>query len=433
MVSSLIDIAQQTRQASQSLASMPTDVKNGAIAAIARSLNDSAAEILAANRVDCLSAQALGISPSLFARLKLDEVKLASAIAGMEEVIRLPDPVGIVQLHRQLDTHLVLQRITCPLGVLGVIFEARPDAVMQITSLAIKSGNGVILKGGVEATQSCQALVLAIQRGLAQTNIDPKVIQLLTSREETLALLTLHDDVNLIIPRGSNSFVQFVQQNTSIPVLGHADGICHLYVDRAADIEQAVAIAVDSKVQYPSACNAIETLLVHGEIAPLFLPRLATALQLHGVELRLDKVGFSLLQGGGWQLKLAEESDWATEYGDLILAIRVVDSLEAALTHIQVYGSRHTEAIVTQDSQAAAIFRDRVDASGVFHNWGTRFADGFRYGFGAEVGISTQTLPPRGPVGLEGLVTYKYHLTGQGQVVSTYSGANAQPFHHRDL
>ncbi|MGF1495904.1 MAG: glutamate-5-semialdehyde dehydrogenase, partial [Elainellaceae cyanobacterium] len=402
--------------------------KNRGIEAIAQSLEAHAADIVAANEADCQAALAEGLAAPLYGRLKLNAAKLKGAIAGVRDVGRLADPVGHVQIHRELDEGLVLKRVTCPLGILGVIFESRPDAVMQIGSLAIKSGNGVILKGGREAVRSCQALVKAIHQGLAQTDIDPAVVQLLTTREETLELLKLEQDVDLIIPRGSNAFVRFVQENTRIPVLGHADGICHIYVDAAAPIEQAIEISVDAKVGYPSACNAIETLLVHRAIASTLLPPLATALDAHRVELRGDAAACRILS-----IETATEADWSTEYSDLILAIKVVDSLEAAIAHINTYGSRHTEAIVTEDAQAAQTFMAEVDAAGVFHNCSTRFADGFRYGFGAEVGISTQKMPPRGPVGLEGLVTYKYQLVGQGQVVATYSGENAKPFRHRDL
>lgn len=425
---SLIDVAQQTRTSARHLATLPSQVKNQALTAIAGALEAATPEILAANRADCEAAQASQIAPALYARLKLDETKLKAAIAGVRDVAKLPDPVGAVQIQRELDTGLVLKRLTCPLGVLGVIFEARPDAVVQISSLAIKSGNGVILKGGREAVHSCEALVRAIRQGLAQTPIDPAVVQLLTTREETLELLKLDQYVDLIIPRGSNSFVRFVQENTRIPVLGHADGICHLYVDRAADLAQAVVIAVDAKTHYPAACNAIETLLVHAAIAQPFLLQVGPALQQQGVELRGDEQTRALLE-----MAAATEADWATEYSDLILSIKVVDSLEAAIDHINTYGSRHTEAIVTSDGAAAATFMAQVDAAGVYHNCSTRFADGFRYGFGAEVGISTQKMPPRGPVGLEGLVTYKYQLVGEGHIAATYTGAAAKPFTHRDL
>ena len=426
--SSLPAIAQQTRDNARHLATQPTAVRNQALEAIAQALEAARADILAANQADCEAATAAGLPSALFARLKLDETKLNSAIAGIRDVAKLPDPIGTAQLHRELDQGLVLTRLACPLGVIGVIFEARPDAVMQIASLAIKSGNGVILKGGQEAVRSCEALVAAIHQGLAQTDIAPTVVQLLTTREETLALLKLDQYVDLIIPRGSNSFVRFVQDNTRIPVLGHAEGICHLYVDKAADVQKAVAIAVDAKTQYPAACNAIETLLVHQAIASEFLLEAVVALQLRNVELRGDDRTLDILN-----ITAATEADWSTEYSDLILAIKIVDTLDEAIAHINTYGSRHTDAIATENTQTAATFMAQVDAAGVFHNCSTRFADGFRYGFGAEVGISTQKMPPRGPVGLDGLVTYKYQLVGNGQVVATYAGSNAKPFTHRDL
>lgn len=428
-------LAQQTREAARKLAVLSTEERNRAIEAIAVALEAAAPDIVAANQVDCEVALAEGLAKPLYGRLKLDETKLKGAIAGVRDVARLSDPVGTRQIHRELDEGLVLQRITCPVGVLGVIFEARPDAVVQIASLAVKSGNGVILKGGKEAVRSCEALVRAIHQGLAQAGIDPAVVRLLTTREETLELLRLDQCVDLIIPRGSNSFVRFVQENTRIPVLGHADGICHLYIDQAADVEKAVAIAVDAKIQYPSACNAIETLLVHETIASRFLQRVVPALKSHDVELRGDDATQKALAETEWAsvVQPATDDDWTTEYSDLILSIKIVASMEEAIAHINTYGSRHTEAIVTEDPQTAADFMAQVDAAGVFHNCSTRFADGFRYGFGAEVGISTQKMPPRGPVGLEGLVTYKYQLVGNGHIVATYSGANANAFTHRDL
>ncbi|PSO77963.1 MAG: glutamate-5-semialdehyde dehydrogenase [Cyanobacteria bacterium QS_4_48_99] len=426
--SSLIDIAQQTRQAAQQLSVLSTVERNQAIEAIAQALEAAESEILAANAADCEAAEEEGIPKALSARLKLSERKLKSAIAGVRDVGKLPDPMGVAQIHRELDEGLVLKRISCPLGVLGVIFEARPDALIQITSLAIKSGNGVILKGGKEATRSCQTLVKVIEQALAETSVNPAAVQLLTTREETQALLGLDEYVDLIVPRGSNSFVRFIQENTQIPVLGHSEGICHIYIDKAAEMEKAAEIVVDAKTQYPAACNAIETLLVHTEIAPECLPKVAQALQAQNVELRGDERTLEFLD-----ISAATEADWATEYSDVILSLKIVDSLEEAIAHINTYGSRHTDAIVTQDSATASQFLARVDAAGVFHNCSTRFSDGFRYGLGAEVGISTQAMPPRGPVGLEGLVTYKYQVTGDGHIAATYAGVNAKPFTHREL
>ncbi len=425
---SLTQIAKNTRAASRNLATLDLTSRNEAISAIALSLENHANEIIAANKADCELAQKDGISASLYARLKLDESKLQSAILGVLDVAKLPDPIGKIDIHRELDQGLILKRITCSLGVLGVIFEARPEAVIQICSLAIKSGNGVILKGGKEAINSCTALVKAIKKGLKNTNVNPEVIQLLTTREETLELLKQDAYVDLIIPRGSNSFVKFVQENTQIPVLGHAEGICHLYIDEFADLSKAIAITIDSKTQYPAACNAIETLLVHKNIAAEFLPLIAEKFKEQNVELRGDENTRKIIN-----INVANEVDWVTEYSDLILSIKVVSSYEEAIEHINTYGSRHTEAIATENSAIAEQFLAQIDAAGVYHNCSTRFADGFRYGFGAEVGISTQKMPPRGPVGLEGLITYKYQLIGNGDIVANYTGKNAKSFTHKDL
>lgn len=426
---SLVAAAKKTRLAALKLAVLSTEARNQAIEAIAQALESAKDEILQANVADCERAITDGIAKPLYKRLQLDEYKLRDAIAGVRDVGKLSDPVGEVQIHRELDQGLILKRVTCPLGVLGVIFEARPEAAIQIVTLAIKSGNGVILKGGKEATRSCEAIVKAIKQGLSQTAVHPDAVQLLTTREEILELLRLDKYVDLIIPRGSNSFVRFVQENTRIPVLGHADGICHLYIDKAADLEKAIAITVDAKTNYPAACNAIETLLVHASIAAKFLPKVAEVLQKLNVELRGDERTREIVP----KIATATEEDWETEYSDLILSIQVVDSLEDAIAHINNYGSKHTDAIITEDAEAAQTFLALVNAAGVYHNCSTRFADGFRYGFGAEVGISTQQMPPRGPVGLEGLVTYKYQMIGNGHIVATYTGADAKPFTFKDL
>jgi glutamate-5-semialdehyde dehydrogenase len=424
---SLLEIAQKARQAAQELAILSAEERNSALEAIAQALEKAKSDILAANQADCEAARGV-IANSLYKRLELDANKLTKEIAGVRAVAQLSNPVGAMQIHRELAQGLILKRITCPLGVLGVIFEARPDAVIQITSLAIKSGNGVILKGGKEALRSCETLVKVIKQGLKNSQVNPEAVQLLTRREEIKSLLKLDQYVDLIIPRGSNAFVRYVQENSSIPVLGHAEGICHLYIDRAADIDKAISIAVDAKTQYPAACNAIETLLVHREIAPEFLPQVKAALESNNVQLKGDESTCAIIN-----IPAATTADWQTEYSDLVLAIKIVDCLEEAIDHINTYGSKHTDAIVTEDEEAATIFLNRVDAAGVFHNCSPRFADGFRYGFGAEVGISTQKMPPRGPVGLEGLVTYKYQVVGDGHIVKDYSGENPQKFTHKDL
>jgi glutamate-5-semialdehyde dehydrogenase len=398
-----------------------------AVEAMADALAADAEAILAANRADLEAAAAAGLAPALEARLKLDATKLEAAIAGMRQVAALPDPLGCRQLHTELDRGLELERITVPLGVVGVIFEARPDAVVQIASLAVRSGNGAILKGGREASLSCAAILAALQQGLAASAVAPGCLTLLTSREESLALLKLDGLVDLIIPRGSNALVRFIQDNTRIPVLGHADGVCHLLVDREADVEQAIRIALDSKTQYPAACNAIETLLVDRSIAPVFLPAAIAAFTAAAVELRGDAAACAL-----GVAQAASEADWGMEFSAPILAVKVVEDLDEALAHIARHGSRHTEAICTSNAATAERFLREVDSAGVFHNCSTRFADGFRYGFGAELGISTQTLPPRGPVGLEGLVTYRYRLRGAGHIAADYA-TGARSFSHRPL
>jgi glutamate-5-semialdehyde dehydrogenase len=415
------------RRAAVALGQCSDPERRQAVLAMADALEASAALIVAANHADLEAAAADGLAPALVARLKLDAGKLSSAIEGVRQVAQLPDPLGVRQLHRELDQGLVLERLSVPLGVVGVIFEARPDAVMQIASLAIRSGNGAILKGGREASRSCAAIVEALQRGLAASAVSSDALTLLTSREESLALLKLDGLVDLIIPRGSNELVRFIQDNTRIPVLGHADGICHLYVDREVNLAQAVTVAVDAKTQYPAACNAIETLLVHRDVAPAFLAMAIPALEAAGVELRGDAASqqFGVAKSAG-------DDDWQTEYSDLILAVKVVADQQEALAHIARYGSRHTDAICTSNDTTAEQFLRGVDSAGVYRNCSTRFADGFRYGFGAEVGISTQTLPPRGPVGLEGLVTYRYLLRGDGHIAAPYASGE-RTFTHRDL
>ena len=423
----LLQRAAGVRRAAMALGQLGDGDRRAAVLAMADALEADAALIVAANQADLEAAAAEDLAPALVARLKLDAAKLAGAIEGVRQVAALPDPLGVRQLHRELDDGLVLERLSVPLGVVGVIFEARPDAVMQIASLAIRSGNGAMLKGGREASRSCAAILAALQRGLAASAVAPAALELLTSREESLALLRLDGLVDLIIPRGSNALVQFIQDNTRIPVLGHADGICHLYVDQEVDIALALRVALDSKTQYPAACNAIETLLLHRAVAPRFLAAALPAFAAAGVELRGDAEACAL-----GVPEAAAEADWGTEYSDLILAVRLVDSLEEALAHIGRHGSRHTDAICTSNAATAETFLRGVDSAGVYLNCSTRFADGFRYGFGAEVGISTQTLPPRGPVGLEGLVTYRYLLRGDGHIAADYA-SGTRAFSHRDL
>ncbi len=423
----LLEKADKIRLASIQISQTENQNRIKALNFMADYLERNSKEILEANNADYSSAEKKGISRALLSRLKLSKSKLNSGIEGVRKVGELADPVNQVQIKRELSKGLILERKTVPIGVLGVIFESRPDAVMQISSLAIRSGNGVMLKGGSEANLTNTAIVKALQEGLSESDLDKNAICLLTSRKDSMAMLNLEKYINLIIPRGSNELVKFIQENTRIPVLGHADGICHLFIDFEANLEMALSVALDSKIQYPAACNAIETLLVHKDIAPAFLEKAIPLFKSNDVKLIGDKRSVEL--GVKHEAYL---EDWKTEYLDLILSIKIVDDLEEAITHIQKYSSKHTDGIITENPHTANKFMNVVDSAGVFHNCSTRFADGFRYGFGAEVGISTQALPPRGPVGLEGLVTYKYFLKGDGNIVDDFSSGKAI-YTHKDL
>ncbi len=423
----LIEKAEKVRLASLKISQSENLNRIKALNFMAYHLEKNSKEILEANNEDYLNAEKKGISRALLSRLKLTKSKLNSGIEGVRKVGDLADPVNQVQIKRELSKGLILERKTVPIGVIGVIFESRPDAVMQISSLAIRSGNGVMLKGGSEANLTNASIVKALQEGLNESGLDKNAICLLTSRKDSMAMLNLEKYINLIIPRGSNALVKFIQENTRIPVLGHADGICHLFIDIEANLEMALSVALDSKIQYPAACNAIETLLVHEGIAPAFLEKAIPLFNSNDVKLIGDKRSVEL----GLKYEASPE-DWGTEYLDLILSIKIVDDIEEAIIHIQKYSSKHTDGIITENANTANKFMNVIESAGVFHNCSTRFADGFRYGFGAEVGISTQTLPPRGPVGLEGLVTYKYFLKGDGNIVDDFSSGKAI-YTHKDL
>lgn len=385
--------------------------------------------ILAANAEDLREAHAMRergeLAAALVDRLVLSPAKLDGLCDGLGQLADQADLIGRVELERELDDHLVLRRVSCPLGVLGVVFEARPDAVPQIAGLALRTGNAVMLKGGHEARRTNAALVERLRETLLAQGIHPGVVTLLEDLADVDALLALDREVDLVIARGSTAFVRHVQSRTAIPVLGHAEGLCHLYLHGSASVPMAARIAVDAKCSYPAACNAIETLLWEpGAEAPLMAT--LEALRRQGVELR----GCEATRAKHPDLRPATEEDWSTEYGALVLSVRRVDDLESALAHIERYGSRHTEAIIASDDRAAAAFLAAVDAASVFHNASTRFADGYRYGLGAEVGISTGKLHARGPVGVEGLVTYRWLLRGEGQVASDY-GPGKRAFLHR--
>lgn len=418
--------AQAAKRASFRLAGASTELKNRALAAIAEVLEQNRSRILEENRKDQDQARKNGLNDSLFKRLVLTDQKIDQIVESVRDVARLDDPVGKTLLVRELDKGLVLRKNTVPIGVIGVIFESRPDALVQISSLCVKSGNVVILKGGSEALHSNRILFELIREAAEATDpVFKDTLHLVETREQIGELLELDRWIDLMIPRGSNELVRRIQENTRIPVLGHAEGICHLYVDREADLDMAVEVAYDAKCQYPAVCNAIETLLVHSGAAEEYLPRLAD--RLEGVELRGDERTRGIIEA-----RTAEESDWRAEYNDLILSIRVVDSLDEAVDHINTYGSHHTDSIITGSEAAARKFLADVDSSSVMWNCSTRFADGFRYGLGAEVGISTGKIHARGPVGLEGLTSSKYILEGDGQVVSGYADGSRQ-FTHRDL
>jgi len=417
-------VAQRAREASRTLARLSCEARNEVLLAAAAAIEENTRAILAANELDMRAAEAAvaagSMTSAMAARLRVTEHGVAQMAAQVRDVVRLPDPLGRRLAAAELDEGLELYKESCPLGVIAVIFESRPDVVPQVASLALKSGNAVILKGGSEAAHTNEALVAIWRASLgAFPAVPPDSASLLQSRADVLELLALDRDVDLIIPRGSYELVHFIMEHSRIPVLGHGEGICHVYVDRAADIAKAVAITYDAKVQYPAVCNAAETLLVHEAIAPKFLPLAVAKLEKAGVEIRGDAKTVALVPGAA--IVAATEKDWATEYCDLILSVKVVANEDEAISHINRYGSRHTEAIVTEDAEAAKRFMDEVDAAGVFQNASTRFSDGFRYGFGAEVGISTSKLHARGPMGLEGLTTYKFKLYGSGQTVEPYA------------
>lgn len=414
------DIAKLAKQASYHLASLSEETKNAALAAIADNLEKNAEKIFNANQKDLLAAKVLvengEISQAVYGRLKLDENKLRDMIQGIRDVKNLPDPVNKKLWAMKLDDGLDLYKVSCPIGVIGVIFEARPDVIVQISSLAVKSANAVILKGGKEALNTNIVIFELIESALNTVKGFPKnAVNQVFSREDVSQMLKMDDYIDLIIPRGGNSLVKFIKENTKIAVLGHADGICHIYVDKMADWEKAVPIIVDAKTQYPSACNAVETVLIHKDIAKEFLPVLMIALKKSGVKVRGDEISQNICP----EIEAAGNL-WAHEHSDLILAVKIVDNLLDAVKHVNTYGSGHTDCIITEDEKACEVFMNLVDSAGVYCNASTRFADGFRYGFGAEVGISTNKTHARGPVGLEGLTIYKYKLFGCGQVVGDY-------------
>ena len=421
------EMAQQAKDASVTLAALSSESKNNALQAVAAALRKHGDDIIAANAVDLVAAVAAGLPGPIQKRLKFDTAKLDGVIAGVESLLALPDPAGITLAATELDNGLDLYKVSCPIGVIGVIFESRPDALVQISTLCLKSGNAALLKGGSEALHSNRILATVIAEASEKAGLPAGWLQLLETRADVNEMLKQDDLIDLVIPRGSNAFVKYIMDHSNIPVMGHADGICHAYVDAAADLAMACGVVVDSKCQYVSVCNALETLLVHQAVAAQFLPTAAEALRRRGVKLLGCPATCAIIAA-----EPASELDWDTEYLDYILSIKVVDSLDQAIAHINRHGSGHTDVIITEDKLAAGRFLSLVDSGNVFWNCSTRFSDGYRYGLGAEVGISTSKIHARGPVGLEGLVIYKWLLRGSGQVVADYAEGRKE-FTHRAL
>jgi glutamate-5-semialdehyde dehydrogenase len=433
---SISEKAKRAKAAAILLSAVKTDVKNAALAQIAEALKSQSDEIIAANQKDLRIAEKNKLAKPLLKRLKFDEGKIADVCAGIESLIKLDDPVGKTLSATELDEGLNLYKVSCPIGVIGVVFESRPDALVQISTLCLKSGNAVLLKGGSEAANTNKILAKVIAEATEDRRqrtedggqrIPTGWIQLLETRQDVAEMLKLDDYIDLVIPRGSNEFVRYIMNHTNIPVLGHAEGICYVYVDGNADLDMAVKVTIDSKCQYVAVCNATETLLVDSKIAKEFLPKIKTALEEKQVELRGCKKTRVIIK-----VKPATDKDWRTEYLDYILSIKVVDGVDEAIEHINHYGSHHTDAIVTQDKATAERFLDLVDSAGVFWNCSTRFSDGYRYGLGAEVGVSTTKIHARGPVGLEGLVIYKWKLLGTGQIVADYAEGKKK-FTHKKI
>ena len=407
------EMAKNARRAFFDLSFSSLEKRNRALQLMADKLESRRELIFKANEADLEEAENNRLAVPMLQRLKFDRAKMNQVQLGLCSLENLKDPIGETIFCHEISENLKLYRVTCPIGVIGIIFESRPDALVQIASLAVKSGNAALLKGGREALRTNQELIKVLQEALKDADLPEAACQLMETREDVSAMLKEDALIDLIIPRGSNDFVRYIINNSQIPVLGHADGVCHVYVDAEADLETAWKVALDSKVQNLSVCNAEETLLVHEKAAKSFLPKFAELMRQNHVEIRGDQATRSIID-----CSAAKEEDWKTEYLDAILSIKVVHSVQEAVDHINHYGSHHTDCIITENSLTAAEFLNRVDSAGVYLNVSTRFADGFVYGFGAEVGIATGKLHARGPMGLDGLTTYKYKLIGHGQTMS---------------
>lgn len=423
---SITDYAKSAKKAQIILSAIGGEAKNAALKTIAEELEENKNRIFEANLRDLQEGEKSGLPDPVIKRLKFDEEKLNSVISGIEQLIKLEEPVGKTLLATELADGLNLYRVSCPIGVIGVIFESRPDALAQIAALCLKSGNAVILKGGSEAKHSNKALFDVIYSAGIKAKIPEGWAVLAESRSDVSEMLKLSDCIDLLIPRGSNEFVKYIMDNSNIPVTGHSDGICHLFIDESAQIDKAIKITVDSKTQYVSVCNALETLLVHKNIAESFLPKICEKLKEKGVEIRGDEKTRAIIDFA----KAASDEDWTSEYLDYILSVKIVENIDEAIEHINKYGSGHTDVIVGENLKNTEKFMDLVDSACVHHNCSTRFSDGFRYGFGAEVGVSTGKIHSRGPVGLDGLLIYKYKLFGSGDTVADFA-ENKRKFTHK--
>ncbi len=421
------EVAAKMKMASPKLAITSREQRDNALLQVKEALLTNKEAIFEANHKDMEAAAANNIAAAVMKRLKFDEGKLQDVCNGIDQLVALEDPLGRQSLSRELDEGLTLYRVSCPIGVIGIIFEARPDALVQISSLCIKSGNCAILKGGKETVNTNKVLFDCIHKAVVDAGLPEYSLHQATLHNEIDELLACERHVDLLIPRGSNQFVQYIMNNTKIPVMGHADGVCHIYVDKEADMEKALSVIVDAKTQYTAACNAVETLLVHKDIAEEFLPLLAAHLSENKVTVKGSKDAAAILD-----CEVMEEEAFHIEYLDLAVSVKLVSGVEEAIDHINYFGSHHTDCILTEDGDTAKIFMEMVDSAGVYQNCSTRFADGFRYGFGAEVGISTSKLHARGPVGLEGMVTYKYKLYGNGHIVSDYA-TGKRSFHFKNI
>jgi len=421
------EAAKKAREASISLAALNADTKNAALKCIAESLINNKDKIVEANNIDIKRSKENNLADPLIKRLKFDENKINDVVDGIQRLIKLDDPVGRILLATELDDGLELYKIACPIGVIGVIFESRPDALVQISTLCLKSGNSVLLKGGTEATETNKVLAKIIMEATEEAGIPKGWINLFETRADVKEMLDMDEYIDLIIPRGSNEFVRYIMDNTKIPVMGHADGICHCYIDEFAGLDMAVKVVLDSKTQYVSVCNAAETLLIHKAVALEFLPVIKAELDKKNVEIRGCSKTQEIIP-----VKAATEEDWNTEYLDYTISVKVVDSIDEAINHINKYGSGHTDCIITDSKENADLFMSLVDSANVFWNCSTRFSDGFRFGFGAEVGISTSKIHARGPVGLDGLLIYKYKLIGNGHIVDDYA-KKIKNFKHKPI